>query len=249
MGGKIDICGVYFDYLDMDGAFKKALSFLDGEKAKAVYTPNSEIVQECLDNPSLFPVVNSAELIVADGVGIIKASKILKTPLPCKIAGVELGEKILAYAAENAKSIYFLGGKPGVAKEAELKMKEKYPGLIIAGLHDGYFNKQGEENEAVIADINNSAADILFVCLGAPAQEKWICENREKLTSPRLCLGLGGSIDIYAGTVKRAPGIFVKSGLEWFYRFLRQPSRFARMTKLPRFVISAYKYKRRKNKA
>ena len=119
-------------------------------------------------------------------------------------------------------------------------MKKMFPSLIVCGTRDGYFKP--EETPAIVDEINRSGADILFVCLGAPKQEKWIYENREKL-SCSLALGLGGSLDVYAGTVKRAPDLFIKLNLEWFYRLIKQPSRIGRMMNLPRFLFGTLFYK------
>ena len=115
-----------------------------------------------------------------------------------------------------------------------LKLRETYPGLIIAGTHDGYF----QNDEPIVADIRASMADVVFVCLGAPKQEKWIVKNGEA-TGAHLLLGLGGSLDVFAGVVQRAPEIFTKTGMEWFYRLLKQPSRIGRMMRLPLFIVHA----------
>ncbi len=240
---RINIRGVGFDNLTMDEAVAKATDFLSGDKACSVYTPNAEIVQMCVDNSDFASLVNSADMVIPDGIGVIKASNILGTPLKEKVAGVELGERMLKVCAERGCKVYFLGGKPGVAELAAQKMKEKYPTLDFAGVHDGYFQKQGEESDAVVRHINESSPALLFVCLGVPSQEKWIYENKDKLNSVRLCLALGGSLDVYAGTVKRAPKIFIRLGLEWLYRLLKQPSRIGRMMQLPRFLFGTYRAK------
>lgn len=125
-------------------------------------------------------------------------------------------------------------------------MREKYPGFTIAGTHEGYFQKTGEENEAVLAEIRAAAPDVLYVCLGVPAQEKWIDANRAAMGSVRLCLALGGSLDVWAGNVRRAPKLFIKLGLEWFYRLCREPWRLGRMMKLPKFLLGTYAEKQKK---
>ena len=204
---------------------------------KAVFTPNSEIIQSCIDDESLYSVVNNGDLITPDGIGVIYASKILKRPLKAKCAGYELGLEMIKYANESGAKVFFLGGKPGIAEAARDKLLETYPNVNFVGTNDGYFKKEGEESDKVIEKINAAAPDILFVCLGVPVQEKWILKNREKLTSVKLCLALGGSLDGYSGNVKRAPDIFVKMGLEWFYRLMCQPSRIGRMMKLPKFLF------------
>ena len=173
----------------------------------------------------------------------MKAARILGTPLKGKVAGVELGREVLAFASDDGLPVYFLGGKPGVTEAAAEKMREAYPALQICGMHDGYFQKSGEENDAVLNLINESGAKILFVCLGAPAQEKWIAQNKDRLPGVQILMGLGGSLDVYAGTVKRAPKIFIKLGLEWLYRLLKEPRRIGRMMSLPKFYFGTWRYK------
>ena len=194
-------------------------------------------------------IINSAELVLPDGVGVIKAAKILGTPLKAKVAGVEFGERTLKVAAQMEKKVFFLGGRPGVAEEAAKNMCEIYKGLVICGTNDGYFKKTGEESDAVVEKINASGADVLFVCLGFPAQENWINNNKHSFKTVNICLALGGSLDVYAGKVKRAPFLFIRLGLEWFYRLLKDPKRIVRMMKLPKYLFGTYFYKfNRKNK-
>lgn len=126
-------------------------------------------------------------------------------------------------------------------------MRERYAGLNIVGFHDGYFDKNGAENDDVIDAINKTKTDILYVCLGSPAQEIWVYKNRKKLRAS-LLLCLGGSLDIYAGTAKRAPKAFIAMRLEWLWRLLCQPSRLPRMMKIPKFIFGTYKYKNKKEK-
>ncbi len=245
---KTTIRGVHFDNLTLDETVALILTRLKNGEQTAVYTPNSEIVQACIEDNSLYPIINSAEVICPDGIGVVKAAKILKTPLKGKVAGIEVGERIIASLADGensvagAKSVFFMGSKPGIAEQAAEAMSKKYPGLRIVGTNDGYFKKEGTENDAVVEKINASGADVLFVCLGAPAQEKWIYNNRGKL-NVTVMLGLGGSLDGYAGVVQRAPKIFIKLGLEWFYRLLKEPWRLKRMMKLPKFYFGTIFYK------
>ncbi len=241
---RVDVRGVGFDNVTL----AEAADFLrhhaaEGACGAAVFTPNSEIVQMCIEDAALRDTVNAAALVIPDGIGVVKAARILGTPLKGKVAGVELGREVLAFAAEDGLPVYFLGGKPGVAEAAAEKMCEAYPALTVCGMHDGYFAKTGEENDAVIARINESGAKILFVCLGAPAQENWITANKDKLPSVQILMGLGGSLDVYAGTVKRAPKIFIKLGLEWLYRLLKEPRRIGRMMNLPKFYFGTWRYK------
>lgn len=244
----INIRGVNFHNVTLDEAVGWVTETLasGAETPRVVFTPNSEIVQLCIEQPEYYPLINSADLIIPDGIGVVKASRILGTPLKGKVAGIELGERVIALASEKGYSVYFLGAKPGVAEQAAAKMREKYPGFTIAGTHDGYFQKTGEENEAVLAEIRAAAPDVLYVCLGVPAQEKWIDANRAAMGSVRLCLALGGSLDVWAGNVRRAPKLFIKLGLEWFYRLCREPWRLGRMMKLPKFLLGTYAEKQKK---
>lgn len=243
---KINVRGVLFDNVTLDEAADVVETALQkNEGLLTVYTPNSEIVQMCIDDPRKYELINSADLIIPDGVGVIKAARILGSPLKERVPGVELGERSIAIAARTGVGVYFLGGKPGVAEAAAENMSKKHEGLRVVGTHDGYFKKQGEESDDVINKINSSGASLLFVCLGVPVQEQWIFDNKEKFTSVRVALALGGSLDIYSGNTKRAPLFFRKTGLEWFYRLLCQPSRIGRMMNLPRFLFGTYAYKRK----
>ena len=167
-------------------------------------------------------VVNHATLVLPDGIGIIYAAKILGEKLHGKVAGVEFAESLVAAMAKENMRLYLLGAKPGVAEKAGANLCAKYPGLVLAGTHDGYFSDPQE----VVDSINAAGgADVVFVCLGAPKQEKFIADNMDDIHSTLFC-GLGGSLDVFAGVAKRAPDIFIKLGLEWFYRLLTaQPYR------------------------
>lgn len=243
----VQLRGVNFTPGTLDEISEYICRKIKADETVAVFTPNSEIVQKCIDEPALYDVVNSAEVIIPDGIGVIKAARILRLPISERVPGIELGERMLSLA-DSSTPVFFMGGKPGIAEAAAEKMCEKYPSLVIVGTHDGYFKKSGEENDAVIDEINRSGAKILFVCLGAPAQEKWIYENRASLPGVRLFMGLGGSLDIYSGTSERAPAFFCKTGLEWFYRLIREPWRIGRMMNLPKFYFGTLWYKLRGGK-
>ncbi|MBS5725326.1 MAG: WecB/TagA/CpsF family glycosyltransferase [Clostridiales bacterium] len=253
---RIDVRGVQVCNVTLQDAVDYIHENMEKGTPTAVYTPNSEIVQLCIDDPSYYPIINSAELIVPDGVGVIKAAKILGTPLKEKVAGVVLGERVLQLAAKEGYPVFLFGGKDAsrcesgqsIADQCKKIMEEKYPGLKIVGTKDGYCKKEGPENDQTIAAISASGASILFVCLGAPLQEKWIWENRARLPGVKLFLGLGGSLDVYSGNTKRAPKIFIKLGLEWFYRLCCEPWRIGRMMKLPKFYFGTHTYKRKLKK-
>lgn len=240
MSEKINIRGVYFDNVNMDEAMEKVAAMVGTDGLDYMFTPNSEIVQNCIENPSLFEVINSASIIIPDGIGVVYASKILKTPLKGKVPGCEVAEKLMEYASKTGDGVFFFGGgkkteeREAVSTLAKEKMCEKYKGLNVVGTRDGYFTEA--DVPSIIEEINNSGAKILFVCLGAPKQEKWIYDNREAL-KVNFAAGLGGTLDVFAGTVKRAPDFFIKANLEWFYRLLCMPSRLGRMMKLPKFLF------------
>ncbi len=228
---RTDIMGVGFDNLTLSEAVEVAYSLIDG-KGHRIVTPNSEIVYAARSDHGLREVLNKSDLVVPDGIGVVYASKILRRPLKGKVAGIELGEALIKKMAENGKSLFLLGAKPGVADAAAKKLCEKYPGLIIAGVNDGYFKEDGP----IIEKINASGADVCFVCLGAPKQEMWMSANGDEINA--LLLGLGGSLDVFAGNVLRAPKIFIKLGLEWFYRLCKEPWRIGRMMALPKFLLT-----------
>lgn len=237
---KINVRGVYFDNVTMDEAFRKAVTLIETEGFSYMVTPNSEIVQACVENPALYDVVNTADLTIPDGIGVVYASRILKTPLKEKVAGVEMAAKIIEYAAKEHKKLYFFGGakasdgKKAVWELAADALREKYPAIEIDG-RDGFFGE--EETDDIIDGINQSGAQILFVCLGAPKQERFIYKNRKKFTSVRFAAGLGGTLDVLAGVADRAPEFYLKHNLEWLYRFSKNPSRVGRIMKLPKFLF------------
>lgn len=228
---KIDVMGVRFDNVTMTEALEKAKEMLQSEGADYVVTPNSEIVYEAMASKELEDLLNGASLVLPDGAGVVLGAKILGTPLKEKVAGVEFADGVLGLLAETGGSVYLLGSKPGVAELAAEKMLQKHPGLTVAGMADGYF----KDEAAVVAKVNEAKPDVLFVCLGAPKQERFMMNHRQEL-NVKLMAGLGGSLDSFAGTVKRAPRWMIKLSLEWFYRLLKEPWRFKRMLRLPKFL-------------
>lgn len=231
---RINVLGVGFDNLTMDEAVAEGVRLMNGEGAHYVVTPNPEIVEICASDAEAKRAVNGADMVIADGIGVVYGAKLLGTPLKSKLPGIEFASELMGKMAEQGKSLFLLGAKPGTAELAAENLKKKYNGLRIAGTNDGYFR----DDAPVVEKIKNSGADVVFVCLGAPKQEKWM-EKNGKDTGAHLLLGIGGSLDVFAGTVKRAPEIYQKLGMEWFYRLLKQPSRIGRMAKLPLFLVHA----------
>ena len=246
MQNKINVRGVYFDNLSFDETMEKVEELVKSDGLSVMYTPNSEIVQGCIENKELYKVINSADLVIPDGIGVVYAAKILKTPLKQKVPGCEVAEKLIEYASKSGDGVFFFGGgkkteeREAVGVIAAEKLKERYPGINIVGTRDGYFSQA--DVDGIIDEINESGAKILFVCLGAPKQEKWIYDNRDKL-KVNFAAGLGGTLDVFAGVAKRAPKFFLKTNLEWFYRLLCMPSRIGRMMKLPKFLFGTIIHK------
>ena len=238
---RIDVLGVGFDNLTMAEAVEKAWTLLGQPGAHYVVTPNPEIVEVCREDAEARAAVNGADLVLPDGVGVIKGAAMLGTPLKEKTPGVEFAGHLMAKMAEGGKSLYLLGAKPGVAELAAKRLQAQYPGLRIAGTHDGYFQEDGP----VVEEIRRSGADCVFVCLGAPKQEKWMAANGAATGASLLC-GLGGSLDVFAGVVARAPKFWSDHGLEWFYRLCKEPRRIGRMMKLPLFLVHVRQERGRK---
>ncbi len=230
----INILGVKVNNVTMNEAVDRAFKYLSDDKANVVYTPNSEIILAASNDSEFTEIINSADLIIPDGIGVVYGSKILGQALPERVAGFDLVCLLFEKMAKAGKSVFLLGAKPGVADVAAEKLKEKYKGLVIAGTNDGYF--KDEDDEKIIAKINDAAPDFLMVCLGFPKQEKWIYKYKDVLNA-KLMIGAGGCIDVFAGNVMRAPEFYCKHGLEWFYRLMKQPSRFVRMLALPKFGL------------
>lgn len=241
---KVDILGVLVDKVTISEAVEKIMGMLSEPRNHVVYTPNSEIIMVGYKDEDFKNILNSADMLTADGIGVVYASKILNNPISERAAGYDIVCGVIDKLAESGHGLYLFGGKPGVAEQAKENINEKYPFLRVVGTHDGYFTE--EQVPEIIDDINNSGADILFVCLGAPAQEKWIAAHKDEL-KVRVSMGVGGSIDVLAGVVERAPEKWCNMGLEWLYRLLKQPKRFFRMLALPKFALTViFKGKRYK---
>ena len=234
MVDKVNILGVKIDKVTIDEAVERIIGFTDEDCVHTVFTPNSEIIMSAYRDENIKSILNNASLLTADGIGVVKAAQIVRNPLKERAAGYDISLKLMERMEKEGKSLYLFGSKPEIVKTAYEKLKEKHPALNISGYSDGYFDKEKEAE--IINDINEKNPDVVFVCLGCPKQEKWIAENKDKLRC-KVLIGLGGCLDVYAGYVKRAPDIFIKLNLEWFYRLLKEPKRFVRMLDLPKFAL------------
>ncbi|NCB52180.1 MAG: glycosyltransferase [Clostridia bacterium] len=231
---RTDILGVGFDDLTMEEAVTAAMELIKTRSGRYVATPNPEIVMLAREDERLRNALLEAALVLPDGIGVIKGASILGTPLKEKLPGIDFASEVMARLAKKGGSVFLFGAKPGVAEKAGTELSARYNGLSIAGVHDGYFS----DDAPIVEEINSAAPDLLLVCLGAPKQELWM-QNYDGRLNAGLMAGLGGSLDVFAGEVKRAPEAWQKLGLEWFYRLLREPKRIGRMMKLPLFVLAA----------
>ncbi len=236
----VSVLGLPIQNVTMAEAINDVSSFFEARESRIVVTPNAEILQMYKEQDAVKEALQQADYIVPDGVGVLMAAKKLGHSLKEKVAGVELAQHLLARAAEQGKRVYFLGAKPGVAALAKENLEKDYPSIQIVGQRDGYFKP--EEEAAIVAEINELDVDLLFVCLGAPKQEKWMADHKQELKIG-VMLGLGGTLDILAKTIKRAPKWMIRCRLEWLYRVIKEPKRIGRIFSLPFFLMGIKKEK------
>lgn len=247
---KISILGVPLDMVDMEAALERFKRLLATGGAGIIVTPNSEIVVNAGKDRELMDIIKSADLVIPDGIGLVYGSRLLGQPLKERVTGIDFLWRILDFLGREQGSVFLLGSKPGsrdlpsVAELAGQKMVEAFPGLRVAGTYHGYFNE--DEEESVVNIIKESQADFLCVALGSPKQEKFMARYKDEL-GVKVAIGVGGSLDVWAGTVKRAPAFYQNHGLEWLYRLIQQPARYKRMGALPIFMIKVLLSKTIKN--
>ena len=230
---RIDVMGVEFDNITIDEAVSQALDLMREQRAAYVVTPNPEIVMAARENASLSDALAGADLVLADGIGVVKGAKILGTPLKEKIPGIDFAARLFSLLSKQNGSVFLFGAKPGVAELAAQNLLKQYPGLVIAGTNNGYFT----DDAPILDRINEASPDLLLVCLGFPKQEIWMAEHTGAL-NVGLMAGLGGSLDVLAGVAERAPEKWQRAGLEWLYRLKKEPRRIGRMMQLPKFLFS-----------
>ena len=234
------------DDITVEQAVETAMFCIRERELCRVVTPNGEFALAAKRNPAFLDAINSARIILPDGISVVLAAKIIGRPLGGKVAGIHFAERLCAAMGCEGKRLYILGAKPGVAKKAAENLKAKYPGLFIAGTQDGYYKL--EDEPAVVQAITEAEADALFIAMGAPRSELFAMQYGEAM-GVSVMAGIGGSVDIFAGVSRRAPAIFVKLGLEWFYRLCKEPWRIKRMAKLPLYLLEAVRWRLRHGKA
>jgi N-acetylglucosaminyldiphosphoundecaprenol N-acetyl-beta-D-mannosaminyltransferase len=235
------ILGIPVDIVDMS----QALTYIDhiiqsNEKDNYILAINAEKIIALQKDPFLKQMAENASLLVPDGIGAVLAVKLLYGIKISRVPGADLMQNICKEAARRGYRIFIYGAKEDVNKDAVERLKRTYPGLNIVGRCSGYISE--EKMNELVNQINESGADILFVALGSPKQEKWMQDYLPRLNI-KVCQGIGGTLDTIVGRVKRAPESFQKLGLEWLYRLLKEPRRIRRQLVLPVFVLKVFKEK------
>ena len=242
MNKRLEILGIGVDRVTAAEALQRVADFIVEGRANGfthqIVTANAEIIYQASKDEKMAQVINHAQMVTADGSGVVWASKQLGNPLAERVTGIDLVNDICAASAKYGWKLYILGSAPGVADTAAENIRAKYPGCNIVGTHHGYFDAAQEQN--ILAELRELKPDVLFVALGAPKQEYWIADHIQQLGIP-VAMGIGGSMDVLSGNVKRAPQWMQKLSLEWLYRLLIQPSRYKRMLALPKFMLAVKK--------
>jgi N-acetylglucosaminyldiphosphoundecaprenol N-acetyl-beta-D-mannosaminyltransferase len=236
---KVEILNFFFNSLKKNELLSHLYKKINNKEKTFLVTANPEIVMYANKDAGYKDIIQGADYLIADGYGIILASKILGNPLPERIPGFEIMTALLEEGNLQGWSVYFFGAKEEVVSKAVTTIEERYENLTIAGYHNGYFDWN---DTYVQEEIKATEPDLIFVALGFPKQEQWISSNINHFNKG-IFIGLGGSFDVLAGEVKRAPLIWQKLNLEWLYRLIKQPSRWRRMLALPHFILKVMKVK------
>lgn len=240
---RITLLGAQVDGLTLEQSVERISQFVDRGEPCFVVTLNPELLYRAQYQKDLLDMINRADLVTADGVGIVWACRVSGRPVPERVTGIDLMLRLLEYAAGRGWRVFFLGSAPGVAEAAAAKAERIFPGLHVAGTHHGYFSDR--EDHRVIGEIQKASPHLLFVALGSPRQEKWI-ERHLNLLGSVVSMGVGGSLDVLSGNVRRAPEWLCRLNLEWLGRLLIEPARWKRMLVLPKFaLLVVMKYKAR----
>lgn len=227
---RINILGTEFDNFTAKQFHQYLDDDLDLKANKFIVTPNPEIVLAARKDPEFPKIINNADYVIPDGIGIIKGAKSLGTPLHERITGFDTLQYLIETANRKLSKVYLLGAKPEVIQASAAKIKKDYPQIDLVGYHDGYF----QDEQEIIDEISEKKPNIILVALGSPKQEIFI--NKYRHSSDAIWIGVGGSFDVFSGTKKRAPKVIQKLNLEWFYRLVKEPTRFGRMLAIPKYM-------------
>ncbi len=223
--GRADVAGCHIDRLDMAQTLDRCEELIQAGGVAQHVAINAAKMVAMQDDPALRAIVDSCELVSADGQSIVWASRALGDPLPTRVAGIDLMQELLALAERRGYGVYVLGARADVLEAALARIRERHPGLLIAGARDGYFSD--DEGEAVAEQIRAAAPQILFVAISSPKKEYWLSQYGRRIDVP-FVMGVGGSVDVIAGVTRRAPALLQKLGLEWAYRLAQEPRRLFR---------------------
>lgn len=238
MPREIDILGVKVAGVTMREAISLIEGFIEKKVGVLVATANAEMLMRATYDKKLRHILNEAALVVPDGAGTVWAAHHLGQYMPERVAGYDLAQELMKKAPEKKWRIYFFGSAPGVADKAKAKAEKLYPGIEIVGIRNGFFKPEDEPQ--IISAIKIAKPDILLAALGVPKQEKWLSKYRKELGVP-VSIGVGGTLDVMAGVMKRAPRWMQRAKLEWLFRGLMQPTRAKRLLALPKFVVKVHR--------
>lgn len=236
---RVDILGVPMDSVSMAQAVVIADEMLRNRSKGSIIAINPEKIVAAGKNPQLLKAIESAALLIPDGIGAVLAARLGGARGVPRVPGADLMPELCSLATMRGYPIFLFGARPEVTPRACSALKEQFPGLKIAGYQNGYLSPVERSN--LIDRINKSGARLLFVGLGSPQQELWMAENLPLLTTVTVCQGVGGTLDVLAGRVKRAPVAWRKSYLEWLYRILSEPSRIRRFPRLFGFAFRVWR--------
>ena len=237
MAERVNILGVDVDAVTMAEAVDVVRRAMDTRAGVMVATANAEMLMRATHDEELRRILNASALVVPDGAGTVWAARHLGHAMPERVAGYDLAQELLRCAPAEGRRVYFFGSAPGVAEKAKAKAEQIYPGIEIVGVRNGFFSPA--DNAAIIAEIRAARPDLLLVALGVPKQEKWIAAHLAELDVP-VAIGVGGTLDVMAGVMKRAPHWMQRAKLEWLFRGLMQPKRAGRLLALPKFVLKVH---------
>ncbi len=233
---RYELLGTAVHAVTLAGALDWVSASVQARTVGYVVTLNGALLVQTARDPALRALVNEAALVTADGIGVLLAARILGVTLPGRVAGIDLAVAVCARAAQLAHRMYLLGGAPGVAARTADALRRQHPTLQIVGTHHGYLAP--EDEPAVVTDIQHARPDVLLVAFGAPRQEIWMRRWNKELGVP-VAIGVGGSFDVLAGRVPRAPGWMQRAGLEWLYRVWREPRRWSVVRTIPPLFLMA----------
>ncbi|ALS26066.1 N-acetylmannosaminyltransferase [Paenibacillus sp. 32O-W] len=236
----VPIYGIPFSRMNMEDTLRYMTDAIERKRPIQVITANPIMVMAALDNPAYYKMMLEAELIVPDGAGIVWAASYVGQPVAERVAGFDLMHRLMEIGNRRGWSVYLLGTTQETIEAAAVNFRDRYPNVKIAGFRNGFFGP--EEDADVVKAIRNAKPDLLFVARSTDTQDPWIAKYKHELGAT-LMMGVGGSFDIVAGKLKRAPVLFQKLRLEWFYRLLQEPKRYKRMLVLPKFALKVIRDK------